>query len=94
MLSGLPTGKAVVLKVATPELFSTALPMALKEPLTKKLTVPRADAGVIVTVKVTFWPRMTLPGSAVNVMLDAVRPAAHATARALASTEPRPVTSL
>jgi len=60
----------------------------------EKLTVPTPVAGVTATVKVTAAPAKTFVAEGEIVTELAVREAAHAMARALASTEPRPVTRL
>jgi hypothetical protein len=48
-----PTGKLVVDRVAIPAV-NGAVPRAVVEPLLKKLTVPVADEGVTVAVRVTL----------------------------------------
>jgi hypothetical protein len=73
---------------------SDAVPNAVPDPLSKKLTVPMAVAGTTVAVSVTLCPSTTLVGAASNVVELAARPAAQAMARLFKSTDPSPVTRL
>jgi hypothetical protein len=60
----------------------------------EKLTVPTPVIGVTATVKFTEFPAYTFVAEGEIVTELAVREAAHAIAKAFASTEPRPVTKL
>jgi hypothetical protein len=84
-------GSVVVASVATPP-DTVAVPND-EVPL-KKVTVPVAADGVTVAVRVTLALSKVLLVDGETEVAVAVREAAHATARALASTEPRPVTRL
>ena len=94
----MPTWEAVGVQVKVPipplALVSVAVPIAVAEALSKKLTVPTGAVPVTVAVRVTLCPNKMLVGSAVTAMEEAGRLAAQAKARLLTSTEPRPVTRL
>jgi hypothetical protein len=86
-----PTGSVLVEMAATP-LVRVAVPRVVL-PVTK-VTTPVADAGDAVAVRVTLWPRVICVDEGWSVSVVVVRAAAHAMARLLKSTEPRPVTRL
>ena len=95
-----PAGSAAVVNVVVPlveggkGIFSIAVPNAVVLPLLRveKLTVPTPVEGVTVALKVTLVPAVTVV-AVVEIEIEvAVRDADQAVSRALASTEPKPVT--
>ena len=86
-----PTGRLLVDMEATP-LVRVAVPRVVL-PVTK-VTTPVVDVGDTVAVRVTLWPRVICVDEGWSVSVVVVRAAAHAMARLLTSTEPRPVAKL
>jgi len=95
-----PLGREVVVNIAVPVVvggygvFTLAVPKTVVVPLfrVEKLTAPTPVEGVTVAVKVTPVPELTVVAIVEIVTEVPVREAPQAVARALALTEPRPVT--
>jgi hypothetical protein len=95
-----PPGRAAVVNVAVPVVVGGYGVLTLADPKTvvvplfsvEKLTAPTPVDGVTVAVKVTPVPALTMVAAVEIVTELAVRELAHAVARVLALTEPRPVT--
>ena len=82
-----------MLNAAEP-LARVAVPKAVVDPLSKKLTVPVAVGGPTVAVKVTLIPEFTFVAEGEIEVVVPVRDAPHAVKNASKFIEPRPVTEL
>lgn len=91
----MPNWRAVVVKVPAPA-ETLAVPRAVVEPLlvTLRFTIPEADDGVTVIVKVSLCPWTMVAAERKSEVVLAVRSSPHAVVRFFASTEPRPFTRL